>query len=148
MPPMAIAVGALAIGVGVAAVGTIESANAQKKSAKALQDQNAVLRQQTQLQGMRQRLDAIRTGRQALAQVQQAAENQGVATSSAAQGGQSSVVTQMMSNVSFLDEYNHLTDVAEQFGATAQKYSAKADMWGSISNFGFHLADLGTSFIK
>jgi hypothetical protein len=144
---VAIAVGALAVGVGVAAVGTIESAHAQKKAANALQDQNAVLRQQTQLQGMRQRMDAIRTGRAALAQVQQSAENQGVSTSSAAQGGQGSIVSQMISNVSFLDAYNKMTDLAEQYGATAEKYKAKADMWGTIENFGFKVADMGAAHL-
>lgn len=147
MPPVAIAIGALAVGVGVAAVGTLESASAQRKAAGALQDQNQVLRQQTQLQGTRQRLDAIRTGRQALAQVQQTAENQGVSSSSAAQGGQNSVVSQMMTNVSFLDSYNHLTDLAQQFGARAEQYKAKADMWGSIENFGFKIADMGGSHL-
>jgi uncharacterized protein HemX len=144
---VAIAIGALAVGVGVAAVGTVESAHAQKKAANALQDQNAVLRQQTQLQGMRQRTDAIRAGRQALASAEQNAENQGVASSSSAQGGQSSIVSQMISNVSFLDEYNHMTDLAEQFGATAEKYKAKADMWGTITNFGFKVADMGASHL-
>lgn len=147
MPPLAIAVGALAVGVGVAAVGTIESANAQKKAAHALQDQNAILRQQTQLQGLRQRTDAIRAGREALATAQQNSENQGVANSSSAQGGQSSILSQMISNVSFLDSYNHMTDLAEQYGATAEKYKAQADMWGTISNFGFKVADLGASHI-
>lgn len=147
MPPVAIAVGALAVGVGVAAVGTIESAHAQKKAANALQDQNEVLRQQTQLQGMRQRTDAIRAGRQALAQAQQNAENQGVAQSSSAQGGQASILSQMISNVSFLDEYNHMTDLAEQYGATAEKYKAKADMWGTITNFGFNVANMGAAHL-
>lgn len=147
MPPVAIAVGALAVGVGVAAVGTIESAHAQKKAANALQDQNAVLRQQTQLQGMRQRTDAIRAGRTALAQAQQNAVNQGVDTSSSAQGGQSSIVSQMMSNVSFLDSYNHMTDLAEQFGAKAEKYKAQADMWGTITNFGFNVANMAAGHI-
>lgn len=147
MPPVAIAVGALAVGVGVAAVGTLESASAQKKAANALQDQNAVLRQQTQLQGMRQRADAIRAGRQAQAQATQNAVNQGVDTSSSAAGGQASIMSQMMSNVSFLDSYNHMTDLAEQFGAKAEKYKAQADMWGTITNFGFKVADLGASHI-
>lgn len=147
MPPVAIAVGALAVGTAVAGVGMLESASASKKAAKAAQDQNAIMRQQTQLQGMRQRLDAIRTGRQALAQVQQSAENQGVASSSAAQGGQGSIISQMMSNVSFLDVYNKETDLAEQKGAEAQKYGAKADMWGAIENFGFKVADFGAGHI-
>lgn len=147
MPPVAIAVGALAVGVGVAAVGTIQAAHAQKKEAQALQDQNDIMRQQTQLQGARQRADAIRAGRTALAQAQQNAENQGVAGSSSAQGGQASIETQMMGNVSFLDEYNNMTDLAEQYGAKAEKYKAQADMWGTITNFGFKVADLGAGHI-
>jgi hypothetical protein len=147
MPPVAIAIGAVAVGVGVAAYGTIQSAKAQKKAARAAQDANAIQRQQAQLQGMRQRLDAIRTGRQALAQVQQTAENQGVSESSAAKGGQGSIITQMMSNVSFLDSYNNMTDLAEQSMAKAYKYQNKANMWGAIENFGFNLANAGASFI-
>lgn len=148
MPPVAIAVGAVAVGVGVAAYGTIQSSKAQKKAAKAAADANAIQRQQTQLQGMRQRLDAIRTGRQALAQVQQTAENQGVSQSSAAQGGQGSIISQMMSNVSFLDSYNNMTDLAEEKMSKAYKYQNKANMWGAIENFGFTLANSGASFIK
>lgn len=140
MPPLAIAVGVLAVGTAVAGVGMIESAHAQNKVAQAQQAQVALQRQQTQLQGMRQRMDAVRTGRQALAQVQQTAENQGVATSSAAQGGQASVVSQMMSNVSFLDSYNNLTDKAEIQSGIAAKWSAKADMWKSVENFGLTAA--------
>jgi hypothetical protein len=147
MPPVAIAVGALAVGTAVAGVGMLEQASAAKKAAKAQQDQTAVLRQQTQLQGLRQRMDAIRTGRQALAQVQQTAENQGVASSSPAQGGQGSVVTQMMGNVSFLDAYNKMTDLAEGYADRAAKYEAKANMWGAIENFGFHIADLGAGHL-
>lgn len=147
MPPLAIAVGALAVGVGVAAVGTIEGAKASKKAAKATQEQTAIQRQQAQLQGMRQRMDAIRTGRQALAQVQQNAENQGVASSSTALGGEGSVVSQMMSNVSFLDSYNNMTDKAELAADRAAKYKGKADMWGAVTNFGFNVASLGASHI-
>jgi hypothetical protein len=145
MPPVAIAVGALAIGTAVAGVGMLEQASAAKKAAKAQQAQTALQRQQAQLQGMRQRMDAIRTGRQALAQVQQTAENQGVSASSPAQGGQGSIITQMMSNVSFLDSYNHMTDLAEGYADKAAKYQAKANMWGAIENFGFNLANVGAS---
>lgn len=145
--PMAVAIGAVAVGVGVAGVGMMEQASATKKATKAQQDANAIQRQATQLQGMRQRMDAIRTGRQALASVQQTAENQGVSSSSAAQGGQASVISQMMSNVSFLDGYNNMTDLAEQKMATAQKYQSQANMWGAIENFGFKVANFGTKFI-
>jgi hypothetical protein len=147
MPPLAIAVGALAVGVGVAGIGMIEGASAASKAAKAQQAQVALQRQQAQLQGMRQRMDAIRSGRQALAQVQQTAENQGVSESSAAKGGQASIVSQMMSNVSFLDSYNHMTDLAEGYADKAAKYQAKASMWGAVENFGFNLANLGASHI-
>jgi hypothetical protein len=147
MPPLAIAVGALAVGVGVAAVGTLKNAKNTKKEAQALQAQTALQRQQAQLQGMRQRMDAVRTGRQALAQVQQSAENQGVATSSNALGGEGSVVSQMMSNVSFLDSYNNLTDRAEVQADKAAKYKVKADMWGAIGNLGMTVAQAGAAHL-
>jgi hypothetical protein len=145
MPPVAIAIGAVAIGTAVAGVGMLESAHANKKAAKAAQEQNNIQRQQAQLQGMRQRMDAIRTGRQALAQVQQSAENQGVATSSNAIGGEGSIVSQMMSNVSFLDSYNNMTDRAEIAAAKVQKYTSKEHMWSAVENFGFNVANLGAS---
>lgn len=131
------------VGLAVAGAGMVMSASAANKQANALKQQTAIQRQQTQLQGMRQRLDAVRTGRQALAQVQQTAENQGVSTSSAAQGGQASVVTQMMGNVSFLDGYNKMTDLAEGFAAKALKYQSQASMWGAVESFGFNLAKFG-----
>jgi hypothetical protein len=131
------------VGLAIAGAGAIASASAQSKQANALKQQTALQRQQTQLQGMRQRLDAIRTGRQALAQVQQTAENQGVSSSSAAQGGQGSIVSQMMSNVSFLDGYNKMTDLAQGYAAKALKYGNQANMWGAVENFGFKLANFG-----
>lgn len=142
-----IAIGALAVGTGVAAVGALNSASANKKAAAAAQDANAIQRQQSQLQGMRQRMDAVRTGRQALANSQQTAENQGVSTSSAAQGGQSSIISQMMGNVSFLDGYNKMTDMAQEKMGIAQKYESQSKMWGAIENFGFSVANLGGSHL-
>jgi hypothetical protein len=147
MPLAAIAVGALAVGTAVAGVGMLEQASAARSAARATQAQTAIMRQQTQLQGLRQRMDAIRTGRQALAQVQQTAENQGVSASSPAQGGQGSIVTQMMGNVSFLDAYNKMTDLAEGYADKAARYEAKANMWGAIESFGLHIADLGASHL-
>lgn len=147
MPPVAIAIGAVAIGTAVAGVGMLESASATKKAAKATQEQTAIQRQQAQLQGMRQRMDAIRTGRQALAQVQQNAENQGVSTSSNALGGQSSIISQMMGNVSFLDSYNNMTDKAQIAADRAAKYQSKANMWGAIENFGSTVAQAGAAHL-
>ena len=148
MPPVAIAIGVAAVGVGVAGYGMIQQSKQAKAAAKAQKEANAIQRQQAQLQGMRQRLDAIRTGRQALAQVQQTAENQGVASSSAAEGGQGSIVSQMMSNVSFLDGYNHMTDLAQDAMGKAYYHQNKSDMWGAVSNFGFTLASNAAGFIK
>lgn len=137
--PLIVAGAALA----VATVGTVASIGAQNKMARAEQNMVAVQRQQTDLQGLRQRMDAIRSGRDAFANIQQNAENQGVAMSSNAVGGESSVLTQMMSNVSFLDVQNKLTDTAEQYSGEAMRYQAQANMWSAVENFGFRAADLG-----
>jgi hypothetical protein len=131
--------GAAIVGAGAAVVGTIQSnrnaraANAQQQEALKFQ------RQQQQLQGTRQRIDSVRSARDAYARVQQAAENQGVAASSVAQGGAGSIVSQMNSNLSFLDKYDFLSDQASRALGKAMEYEGRASMWGSIGNFGFQL---------
>lgn len=140
MPAIPI-IGAVAavVGAGAAVVGTINSANAEKKANAAQQQSIAMERQKTQLQSMRQRMDAIRTARDAYANTQQAAENQGVSSSSAAQGGQGSIFSQMTGNLSFLDQYGFLSDQSAKFIGQAQNYQSKASMWNSVAGAGFEL---------
>jgi hypothetical protein len=116
-------------------VGFIFGNKAAKKSAKAAEEANKIERQKGELQAMRQRLDTVRTARAAYARIQQSAENQGVSTSSVAESGESSVVSQMGNNISFLDKMGVLTDQAEHYLAKARKYQQKASFWASVDNF-------------
>lgn len=134
-----IAAGAAVVGAGAAVVGTI---NANRNARQANQQQQQALqfqRQQQQLQSTRQRIDAIRSARDSYARVQQAAENQGVAASSVAAGGTGSIVSQLGSNLSFLDKYDFLSDQASRALGKAMEYEGRASMWGSIANFGFQV---------
>lgn len=125
-------------GIGAAAmvVGTVASISNQNKSLKLQQQANQFERQKSDLQFMQQRVQAIRASRQASAGVQQAAENQGVATSSVAQGGQASIQSQMNSNLSFLDQYHYFSDQAADAIGKAQVASSHASMWGQVAQLG------------
>lgn len=125
-------------GVGAVAtvVGTVQSARYAKKSVKAQQAANKFERQKQQLTTMRQRQEAVRTARQSYAQVQQAAENQGVAQSSVAAGGEGSIFSQMTGNLSFLDQYGFLSDQAGKSLEKSMGYQAKSSLWNTVAEVG------------
>lgn len=89
------------------------SISEQSQAAKSQKASVDIQRQQADLQAARQRRDVVRQSRIAQANAQQSAENQGVASSSSAIGGQESIVSQTTSNLSFLDKYNAFTDAAQ-----------------------------------
>lgn len=129
--PIAAAVAAVAV-VGGTVMSQINQKKALKQQKKAMQFE----RQKQELTSMRQRLEVIRQTRASLAKVQQAAENQGVATSSSAQGGQGSIISQGSANLSFLDQYGFLSD---QAGAALQRsmtYQGRASMWNAVAETG------------
>lgn len=134
-----IVAGAAVVGAGAAVVGTINANKNAKRSIREQQEAAKFERQKSELQSMRQRVDAIRAGRDAQAKVAQAAENQGVAGSSAAQGGQASIVSQMTGNLSFLDQYGFLSDQAGQALQRSMAFQGKSDMWKSVAGLGMQL---------
>jgi hypothetical protein len=115
-------------------VGGFLGGSSDKKASKQMKKQLKFQRQQAELQAMRQRMETVRTGRSAYAEAQQAAENQGVATSSVAGGGQGSIFSQMTDNVSFLDQWSHLTQKINKAGDKAMKYRARGNMWRAIGS--------------
>lgn len=131
MPP-AVAAAAAVVTVG----STVMSMKAQKKQAKLMRRAQKFERQKSELQSARQRTQAIREARSTLAGAQQSAENQGVATSSVAQGGQSSIQSQLNSNLSFLDTFNRLSDQAGKSLDRAAKAGANAGMWAGVAEIG------------
>ena len=105
-----------------------------KKAAKTEQARN-------DLQAARGRRDAIRDARAAYASAQQSAENQGVAQSSSAIGGQASIASQLNSNLSFLDQFKFYTD---QTSAAL----GKAQTWGNRANTADKIAGASASVFQ
>lgn len=133
-----VAVKAIAAAVAATAmvVGTAASIKNQKKSVRLQREAQRFERQKNQLQEARQRTNMIKESRAARANVTQSAENQGVADTSAAQGGQGSIQSQVSSNLSFLDQYGMLSDQASSKMNSAMGAQGNASMWGAIAGAG------------
>jgi len=129
MPPVAlaaVAIGTAAVATGVSIYEGQQAASAQKKALEFQQ-------QQADLSAARQQRDAIRQARIANAQANANAERQGVGLSSAAQGGGSSIISQLSSNLSFLDQYNYFSDQASKELGKAVSYRANQELFGQVA---------------
>jgi hypothetical protein len=135
-----------AAGLAIAAVGTAASLANQKKALKETKKANKFERQRAELTSARQKTQAIRETRVAQANSVQAAENQGVSNSSTAQGGQGSIISQMNSNLSFLDQYGFLGDQASKHMGKAQSAGARSSMWGQVADFGAQMYSMSGGF--
>lgn len=133
MPPVAIA----AVSLGAVAVGTAVQIQQGRKAAKATAAASALDRQRMNLQSARERREAIKATRAANAQIQQGAENQGAAYTSAAAGGQGSVASQGASNLSFLDQYTTLSDMASIQLGRANRAQSNAATGGAVADLGW-----------
>jgi hypothetical protein len=125
-----------AIGVGIAAVGTVASISAQKKAAKAQQKQFQYQRSMDNMRSARERREAIRSARLSAGAVSQAAVTQGASESSAALGGLGSINSRLNQGLSFLDQYNTLSDQASIQAGRVSKYQNKAAIAGKAAEFG------------
>ena len=117
----------------VTAVSTGASLYQGQKATKYQKQANDFQRKQADLQNARQKRDSIRQARLAYANAQNAAANQGVMGSSSSEGGQSSILSQLSDNLSFLDQYGLLTDQASDSLGKAMTAKGAADMWGDIA---------------
>lgn len=133
MPPVAIA----AVALGTAVVGTAVQISQGRKAAKATVAAAELDRKRMNLQTARERRDAIKATRASYAQIQQNAENQGAGGTSAAQGGQASVQSQGAANLSFLDQYNTLTDMASIQVGRSNRAQGRAREAGAIADLGW-----------
>lgn len=136
MGPVAIIAG---IGLAVAAGGAVMSYKAQQKQVKMQKRAQAAQRSQDNMKAARERREAIRNARIAAGQVAQGAANQGVSGSSAALGGLGSIGSQLNQNLSFLDNYNRLSDQASVALGKANEYGTKAQTWNSVSSIGMRV---------
>lgn len=135
------AVSTIIAGTALAVAGgsAVMQARASNKAAKATQQAAALDRQRMNLQSARERREAVRASRLAFAQSQVAATNQGAGATSSAQGAQGGIISQLSSNLSFLDRYNTLTDQASQQIGYANKFEQKARTWGSVGNLAWQV---------
>ena len=95
-------------------------------------------RQMNDLAQARQKRDAIRAARAAAASSRNSAENQNVATSSASEGGISSITSQLSYNLSFLDQYQTLADQASISLGKAQSAESKMQLGSQVAGLGMY----------
>ena len=112
------------------AASVIESVKAGKNQRKA----QKVQRDADNLRAAREKRDAIRQGMIAQATAEQAANNQGVSTSSGALGGQGSIISQADSSVKWLDTQQQANNLSGIFMDKASKASSKAATFGAVSD--------------
>lgn len=97
-----------------------------KKAAEAAEEANDLNLQQQSLQAAIRRRDTVREARSARGQVINQAGNTGTTTSSAAQGAEANVQSQLTANLSFLDNFNLISDQASAALGRQRKYERKA----------------------
>src|ERR1043165_1759524 len=123
------------IGLGAIAIGsTALSISAANKQRKAQQKQFAYERQIQQNRSARERIQAVRAARLATANITQAAESRGAATSSGFLGGLGSIQSQLNTNLSFLDSQQRLSDAASIQAGRAANFAAQSAIWGGVAN--------------
>jgi hypothetical protein len=135
----------MVIGAVVAATATVASMNQQKRAGKA---QAAATQTQIQMQktkATRERRQSIRANIAARARMRNQAELTGVAGSSGAEGGASSVSSQGGANLGFSSQMSGLGQQFTTFSGQAAQASSKAAMFGGLANLGMQGLSFGAS---
>lgn len=145
MAPMAIIAG---VGTVIGAAGSYASYKQQKKAVKLQKQANRYQRAQDNLKAARERKEAIRNARISSGAVLQASVNQGSQDTSAALGGLGSIQTQANQGLSFLDQYNTLSDQASIALGKANSANASAQVWGQVSQLGFQVSGNAGGIVK
>jgi hypothetical protein len=133
----------MAIGAVVTATASVASMNQQKRAGKA---QAAATQTQIQMQktkATRERRQSIRANIAARSRMRNQAELTGVAGSSGAEGGASSVSTQGGANLGFSSQMSGLGQQFTTFSGQAAQASSKAAMFGSLANLGGQVMSFG-----
>lgn len=127
MPAVPIILAATAVvSTGVSIYEGSQAAKASKQAVQLQQQQNDIV-------AARQQRDAIRQARIANAAAAAAGERQNVGFGSAESGGTGSIVSQLNSNLSFLDAYNAFSDQASSAIGRAKSYESSANTFGEIA---------------
>jgi hypothetical protein len=135
----------MAISAVVAAGSTVKSMNEQKKAGRA---QAAATQTQLQMQktkATRERRQSIRANLAARARMRNQAELTGVAGSSGAEGGASSVSSQGGANLGFSSQMSGLGQQFTTFSGQAAQATSRASMFGSLANLGMQGLSFGAS---
>jgi hypothetical protein len=118
----------------VAAVATVGGLYFGNKATKQQAKANELQRRQANLAASQNRRQQVRQNRLALASSQVSAEGGGVARSSGAYGGQGSIQNQGLSNLSYLDQMNKLSDQASSAMGKAIKLGGYASMFAGAAD--------------
>lgn len=137
---MALMTAIAATAVAVAGVSVYNQNRYARSAARAQREANEFQQKQANLQQARAKRDAVRSARLSYGAAQNAAANQGVMASSSSEGGLSSITSQAVDNVSFLDQYGFLSDQAGRALGRASKQSANAGTWGAIGGLAMNVA--------
>ena len=135
----------MAISAVIAAGATVKSMNEQKKAGRA---QAAASNTQIQMQktkATRERRQSIRANIAARARMRNQAELTGVAGSSGAEGGRSSISTQGGANLGFSAQMSGLGQQFTAFSGQAAQATSRASMFGSLANLGMQGLSFGAS---
>jgi len=124
-------------------VSTGASIYSSNKAASATKKASQAQRRQEALAAAVQRRQQFKNYRQAAAMAVQAGENQGVADSSGAQGGQGSLRSQLSANVSFLDQQTQIADYAGRMFDKAASWQNRAQMFSGASDLAMSGYSLG-----
>ena len=140
----AILLGSLAVSAGSAYSSNQNQRRMVSSQNKAIDAQ----RQQNELQAARQQRDAIRSSRAARAKALNAGASQGAMGSSGNLGGLASIQSQLGSNLSFLDSYNRLSDVASEQLGRANVFQQRANTAESVGRLAQQVGGNSSSFAK
>ena len=135
----------MAIRAVIAAGATVKSMNEQKKAGRA---QAAASNTQIQMQrtkATRERRQSIRANIAARARMRNQAELTGVAGSSGAQGGTSSVSSQGGSNLGFSSQMSGLGQQFTAFSGQAASLASKSQSQAAMASLGFQAYSFGSS---
>jgi type II secretory pathway pseudopilin PulG len=121
--------------IGAAIVSTAASAVYQNEAADATRDAARAQKKQEDLRVSRERINSIRQARIAAGRVAMAGENQGASNlDSGREGGVSSILSQLGSNMGFSLQMEALSDQAATEMGKAAKYGSYASIFGSAAN--------------
>jgi hypothetical protein len=133
----------MAVGAAISIKGQMDAADAAKRSASAQRESNALQQRIADVNAARERRNTVRQARISQGQIVQAGAATGTSMSSGVAGATASNMSQLGSNLSYLDT---VQDMSQQISIFNQKSAdAQSDVFqaqtmsaigGTISNFG------------